>query len=293
MLAGIAGTLGQLFGIPVDHDPAVTQLLAQPGVPGQGPGRPVHVELRIAAGRPVVLLGQVQQLLAVRVQGAAHLLEQSPPLAQGHRAQGRTAHIARVRHGLAQIQALGGGLGHRLLGRRVNQASRGLVTQLPGVVEVRGEADHRCSRTRKGGDRATVIKKQVRPGPVVPSADGASVARPSPPVPVPGKVTLLGVLTLAGGVSALVMGILTAFGSLFMWCPWVYSIAVGVLGIVKGMALLGRQAETESAPRMVAMLQISNVLNCDFINLALGIFSLLLQADPEVRGWYGIADRGE
>ena len=117
------------------------------------------------------------------------------------------------------------------------------------------------------------------------SADGASVV-PQPLVPVPGKVVLLGVLTLLGGVFALVFGTLTAFGSLFMWCPWVYSIVVGVLGIVKGFALLGRRVETETAPRMLAILQIVNVVNCDVFNLALGIASLVVQADPEVRDWF-------
>ena len=37
---------------------------------------------------------------------------------------------------------------------------------------------------------------------------------------------------------------------------------------------------------MLAILQIVNVVNCDVFNLALGIASLVVQADPEVRDWF-------
>lgn len=106
------------------------------------------------------------------------------------------------------------------------------------------------------------------------------------PARPPAKINTIGALTLVGGIFGVLTAMAMALGTIFLWCPWVYSLVMGILAIVKGARMIGAGAEYEPAPKAIAIMQIVNVINCDIINLTLGIISLVMQGDPEVRDWY-------
>ncbi len=109
----------------------------------------------------------------------------------------------------------------------------------------------------------------------------------------PGKVTAIAIMTLIGGIYALVLGlslILAAvFGTACFGCLYpgiYYSFVVGVLAIVKGSKLLGKNDRYEKAPQGIAVMQIINILACDIVNCVMGILILVFLSDPEVKAYY-------
>jgi hypothetical protein len=72
---------------------------------------------------------------------------------------------------------------------------------------------------------------------------------------------------------------------LFCFAP-IYSLIIGIIAIVKGAKLLGRQAQSESPPTTMAVLQIVNIICCDWLNLVAGIIELVFLSDPEVKAYY-------
>jgi hypothetical protein len=61
---------------------------------------------------------------------------------------------------------------------------------------------------------------------------------------------------------------------------------VGIMAIVKGAALLGRDDWRQSPPRTIAIMQIINIINFDVTNCVLGIITLVFLNEPEVRRYY-------
>lgn len=126
------------------------------------------------------------------------------------------------------------------------------------------------------------------PGPA--AGPGAGQARP-------GKVTAIGVMTLIGGVVAgivsitlfvyaLIVGIATlGIGFLFFF-PAIYSLILCIVAIVKGILLLTARPQQRSGPLVTAILQVINIISCDFVNVVLGILILVFQSDPQVRAYY-------
>jgi len=45
----------------------------------------------------------------------------------------------------------------------------------------------------------------------------------------PGKVQAIAIMQLCGGIYAVLQGIGVAFGTLFLYVPWIYSLVLGVM----------------------------------------------------------------
>ena len=82
------------------------------------------------------------------------------------------------------------------------------------------------------------------------------------------------------------MSVTVALSSLFLWIPWIYSMVVGILCIIKGAQLLGSNAHLQKPPKTQAILQIINIICCDVTNLILGIISLVLMGNDDVKAFF-------
>ncbi len=59
---------------------------------------------------------------------------------------------------------------------------------------------------------------------------------------------------------------------------------LGIMAIMKGSQMLGSNpAPAFASARTIAIMQIVNIINCDMVNLTLGIITLVFLSDPEVR----------
>ena len=100
----------------------------------------------------------------------------------------------------------------------------------------------------------------------------------------PGKVQAIGIMTLVGGIMALVYCLSWGLATLGFWIPWIYSLILGIMAIIKGSQMLGSNpAPAFASARTIAIMQIVNIINCDMVNLTLGIITLVFLNDPEVR----------
>jgi hypothetical protein len=135
------------------------------------------------------------------------------------------------------------------------------------------------------------------PPPAPERVSAAPVPRVSGGVPPsgqrPGKVQAIGIMTLVGGILAVInfLIVITSFGlgSMGICCIWpgfYYGLVVGVMAIVKGAALIGANAANETPPKAVAIMQIINIINFDVANLVMGILTLVFLGDPEVAACY-------
>ena len=106
----------------------------------------------------------------------------------------------------------------------------------------------------------------------------------------PGTVQAIAIMQLVGGILACLVSATVALSSFFLYIPWIYSLVVGILCIIKGAKLLGTNAHLEPPPKVNAILQIINIICCDWINLTLGIVSLVLQNNEEVRAYFEPVD---
>jgi hypothetical protein len=95
-------------------------------------------------------------------------------------------------------------------------------------------------------------------------------------------------MMLVGGIIALAAGV----GNLrfhflgFFWPPAVYSLVLGVMAIVRASRLLGRFGHLQPSPKVIAVMQIVNIINGDVPNLVMGIVSLSFLKDPGVRRYF-------
>ena len=109
----------------------------------------------------------------------------------------------------------------------------------------------------------------------------------------------IAIMTLVGGIMATLAsaGLLMYFGLMgvasmgvgLVCCLWpgpYYGLVVGILGIVKGSQLLGDNAHRSTPPTTIAVMQIVNIINGDFVNLTLGILTLVFLSEPEVRRFF-------
>jgi hypothetical protein len=105
----------------------------------------------------------------------------------------------------------------------------------------------------------------------------------------PSKVQAVGVMALVGGILATLLGVGLTLGGFPVCCLWpgtYFSLVMGIMAIVKGAQLLGPGAYREAPPTAVAVMQIINVVNGDFVNLTLGILTLVFLSDPEVKRYF-------
>jgi hypothetical protein len=72
--------------------------------------------------------------------------------------------------------------------------------------------------------------------------------------------------------------------TLGFWIPWIYSLVLGIMAIIKGSQMLGSNpAPAFASAKTIAIMQIVNIINCDMVNLTLGIITLVFLNDSEVR----------
>jgi hypothetical protein len=108
----------------------------------------------------------------------------------------------------------------------------------------------------------------------------------------PEKVNAIGGMMLAGGIIAVLVSASSVLFSAFMCCLWPgnwYGFIVGIMLIVRGAALLGR--DPGPAPHGLAIAQIILIINFDVINLVLGILAKVFLADPDVTDYFGEGER--
>lgn len=105
--------------------------------------------------------------------------------------------------------------------------------------------------------------------------------------PKPSKVQAVAVMMLVGGILA------TLHAALFMitiyglcWPGTYYSLVMGIMAITKGSQLSGDRASSQMRPSGIAIMQIVNIVNCDAVNLTLGIINLVFLNDEEVKEYF-------
>jgi len=105
----------------------------------------------------------------------------------------------------------------------------------------------------------------------------------------PTKIQAISIMMMVGGIYALVHALGAVIGSGFVCCVWpgvYYAIVMGIMAIVAASPLLGDSAHLQAAPRGIAIMQIINIINLDFVNCIMGIISLVFLNEPEVRRYF-------
>ncbi len=93
-----------------------------------------------------------------------------------------------------------------------------------------------------------------------------------------------GILALISGLAGLAIGAVSCVG--LLWPGTYYALVLGIMGLIKGVHLMGEQAHKEAPPQGIAIMMIINAINCDLINLTLGILVLVFLGDPEVKDYF-------
>lgn len=108
----------------------------------------------------------------------------------------------------------------------------------------------------------------------------------------PGKVQAIAIMMLVGGILAtitslswLVTGLATA-GLCCLWPGGYYSLVLGIMAIVRASSLLGKNADLQTPPKGIAIMQIINIVNADVPNCVMGILTLVFINDPEVSDYF-------
>jgi hypothetical protein len=105
----------------------------------------------------------------------------------------------------------------------------------------------------------------------------------------PGKVQAISIMILIGGIYALThfLGLVGAStGVACLWPGLYYAIVLGIMAIVKGSQLLGRDAARTAPPKGIAIMMIINIINCDVVNCVLGILVLVFCSDADVESFF-------
>jgi hypothetical protein len=103
---------------------------------------------------------------------------------------------------------------------------------------------------------------------------------------MPGKVQAIGILSLIGGIFAILLAIGLGAGTGFACCLWpgtYYSLVFGIIAIVRASAILGARGHLEKLPTSLAIMHMVNIINLDIANLVLGIIIIIFCNDEEVR----------
>ena len=103
----------------------------------------------------------------------------------------------------------------------------------------------------------------------------------------PGQVQAVAIMMLVGGIRSVLISLGWIAGSGFCFCFWpgvYYGIVIGILGIVRGSNMLGR--DDQGPPKTLAILMIVSIVIPDIINCVLGIVCLVMLNDDQVRAYY-------
>ena len=113
----------------------------------------------------------------------------------------------------------------------------------------------------------------------------------------PGKVLAISIMTLAGGIIAIlgcgfilyITAFLLATNNILFFLTIIsaiYSIILGILATIKGSLMLANKPGFLSV-KTIAIMQIINLISCPgfVFNLPLGIITLVFLKDPEVKNY--------
>ena len=132
-------------------------------------------------------------------------------------------------------------------------------------------------------EELSYICRQAAESPV-PSTPPVAVANPEGKPAVPGKIQAISIMTLVGGILAILTCFGIGLGTAGFWIPWIYSLILGIMATIKGSQMLGSNpAPAFASAKTIAIMQIVNITNCDIPNLAMGIINLVFLNDPEVK----------
>jgi hypothetical protein len=107
----------------------------------------------------------------------------------------------------------------------------------------------------------------------------------------PGKVQAIAIMVLIGGIFALITGVTgLIFGAFscvgLLWPGTYYALVLGIMATIRGANLLGDKAYKQVPPQGIGIMMIINIINCDVINLTLGILVLVFLGDAEVKSYF-------
>jgi len=118
--------------------------------------------------------------------------------------------------------------------------------------------------------------------------DDRPIRLPLRPERMPGKVQAIGIMSLIGGIFAILVAIGLGAGTIGKCCLWpgiYYSLVFGIIAIVRASAILGARGHMEKLPTGLAIMHMVNIINGDVPNLVLGIIIMVFCNDEEVRGY--------
>ena len=102
----------------------------------------------------------------------------------------------------------------------------------------------------------------------------------------PGKLQAVAVMSLVGGIMSLLVCAAIAASTFFIWITWIYSLVLGIMAIIYGSQMLGKNSvQGFSSAKTIAIMQIISIISCDFVNLSMGIVSLVFLNDDEVKAY--------
>jgi len=132
-------------------------------------------------------------------------------------------------------------------------------------------------------EELSYICRQAAESPVPPIPPVAVVTPGGQPA-IPGKMQAISIMTLVGGILAILTCFGIGLGTAGFWIPWIYSLILGIMATIKGSQMLGSNpAPAFASARTIAIMQIVNIINCDIPNLTMGIINLVFLSDPEVK----------
>jgi hypothetical protein len=106
----------------------------------------------------------------------------------------------------------------------------------------------------------------------------------------PGYIQAIGVMCLIDGILNLGWGV--GLISTICFAPLgLYAFALGIFEIVHSTKLLSNPITAKEPNKVLAWMQIANVLTGDIISLTIGILSLVFYNDPKVQRYFEYAAR--
>jgi predicted Zn finger-like uncharacterized protein len=105
----------------------------------------------------------------------------------------------------------------------------------------------------------------------------------------PGKVQAIAIMTLIGGILAVLnslLGLVFTLGGCLLWPGTYYGLVFGIMAIIKGSQLLGADAHRQPPPQGIAIMQIINIVNLDIANLVMGILTLVFLGEKPVQRFF-------
>ena len=77
--------------------------------------------------------------------------------------------------------------------------------------------------------------------PTIPAAAPVAAAPPVGQSIKPGKIQAISIMTLVGGIVAILNCLWVGLASVGIWIPWIYSLILGIMATIKGSQMLVQQ----------------------------------------------------